>query len=169
MGQCLAPADKKKKSGSSGDDRNDAEANYRGFNSGKQPINDKNDLIIGKDTILNVRRNEKLSDFYKVDEEILGEGAFGKVQRCRHRASGQTRAVKTLNKFTMDEREKTRLQYEIEILKKLEHPNIVKLYEVFEDKDYIYIVTELCTGGELFDVILEKQCFNEKDAAGIIK
>ena len=69
----------------------------------------------------------------------------------------------------MDEREKIRLQYEIEILKTLEHPNIVKLYEVFEDKDYIYIVTELCEGGELFDVILEKQCFNEKDAASITK
>lgn len=56
----------------------------------------------------------------------------------------------------MDDKEKIRLKYEIDILKNLDHPNIVKLYEVFEDKNNIYLVTELCTGGELFDVILER-------------
>lgn len=56
----------------------------------------------------------------------------------------------------MDDREKVRLKYEIDILKNLDHPNIVRLYEVFEDKDSMYLVQELCTGGELFDVIIEK-------------
>lgn len=57
----------------------------------------------------------------------------------------------------MNTKEKIRLKYEIDILKNLDHPNIVKLYEVFEDKTYIYLITELCSGGELFDVIVEKQ------------
>ena len=69
----------------------------------------------------------------------------------------------------MDEREKLRLKYEIDILKNLDHPNIVWLYEVFEDNDFIYLITELCTGGELFDVILEWKHFDEKSAASIIK
>ena len=56
----------------------------------------------------------------------------------------------------MDETEKTRLKYEIDILKNLDHPNIVKLYEIFEDKYYIYLVTELCNGGELFDEIVSR-------------
>lgn len=69
----------------------------------------------------------------------------------------------------MDDKEKIRLKYEIDILKNLDHPNIVKLYEVFEDKHYIYLVTELCTGGELFDEILKRKQFAEKDAAPVIK
>jgi calcium-dependent protein kinase len=69
----------------------------------------------------------------------------------------------------MDEREKVRLAYEIDILKNLDHPNIVKLYEVFEDKTKIYLITELCDGGELFDEIIERGNFTEKDAASVIK
>lgn len=69
----------------------------------------------------------------------------------------------------MDDKEKVRLKYEIDILKNLDHPNIVRLYEVFEDKHYIYLVTELCTGGELFDEILKRKQFSEKDAALVIK
>ena len=64
--------------------------------------------------------------------------------------------MKIMNKGKMTSKEKTRLKYEIDLLKNLDHPNIVKLYEVFEDKQNIYLVTELCNGGELFDVIVEK-------------
>ena len=49
--------------------------------------------------------------------------------------------------------EKVRLKYEINILKNLIHPNIVRLIEVFEDKNYIFLVTELCDGRELFEEI----------------
>ena len=69
----------------------------------------------------------------------------------------------------MDDKEKTRLKFEIDILKNLDHPNILRLYEVFEDKKYIYLVTELCYGGELFDEILKRKTFTEKDAAVVIK
>lgn len=69
----------------------------------------------------------------------------------------------------MDEKEKVRLRYEIDILKNLDHPNIVKLYETYEDRYNIYLVTELCTGGELFDEILHRNHFNEQDAANIMK
>ena len=63
----------------------------------------------------------------------------------------------------------TRLKYEIDILKNLDHPNILRLYETFEDSNSIYLVTELCEGGELFDEIMARNRFEEKDAAPIMK
>lgn len=99
----------------------------------------------------------------------LNVGAFGKVQKCVKIATGEELAVKILDKSEMEEKEKVRLKFEIDILKNLDHPNILRLYEVFEDKKYIYLVTEYCMGGELFDEILKRKTFTEKDAALVIK
>jgi len=54
-------------------------------------------------------------------------------------------------------------------LKQLDHPNILKLYEFFQDQKRYFLVTELCNGGELFDKIAEEQHFSERDAAKILK
>ena len=59
-------------------------------------------------------------------------------------------------------------QAEINILRKLDHPNILKLYEIFSDEKRYYLVTELCKGGELFDEIIAKVHFTEKEAADLI-
>ena len=69
----------------------------------------------------------------------------------------------------MAENEKERLLGEINILKQLDHPNILKLYEFFQDAKRYFLVTELCSGGELFDKIAEEQYFSETDAAKIIR
>ena len=58
---------------------------------------------------------------------------------------------------------------EVEILKSLDHPNIVKIYEFFEDSNNFFIVTELCTGGELFERIVDQGSLSEKVAADIMK
>ena len=58
---------------------------------------------------------------------------------------------------------------EIEILKGLDHPNIIKMFEFFQDEKRYYIITEICKGGELFEEIISKGTFNEKDAAAITK
>mmetsp|Transcript_17591 Transcript_17591/g.19799 ORF Transcript_17591/g.19799 Transcript_17591/m.19799 type:complete len:134 (+) Transcript_17591:313-714(+) len=57
----------------------------------------------------------------------------------------------------------------MQIMKKLDHPNILRIYEVFQDQKRYYLITELCTGGELFDEIAKKAIFSEKDAAIIIE
>ena len=54
----------------------------------------------------------------------------------------------------MTPEEEKSFKYEINILKKLDHPNIIKLYEIFEDKNRYYLIQELCKGGELFDEII---------------
>lgn len=66
---------------------------------------------------------------------------------------------------------------EIKVLKQLDHPHILKLYEFYQDEKNYYIIIELCTGGseffnikgELFDKIIEKGSFSEKEAAYVMK
>jgi len=72
----------------------------------------------------------KLRDHYRIGK-MLGSGAFGEVRVCVHRESGAQRAVKVLRKSHMDEDEKKMLFNEINNLKDLDHPNILKMYEFF--------------------------------------
>lgn len=62
--------------------------------------------------------------------------------KCLHKATGEERAVKILTKANMAEDEKLRLKYEIDLLKNLDHPGIVRLYEVFEDQKRFFLATE---------------------------
>ena len=80
----------------------------------------------------------------------LGEGAYGVVKKVSLKENPETiRAMKIISKDMIAEGQSQSLVDEIEILKKLEHPNIVKIYEYFDVKDYIYIVSELCDQGDL--------------------
>ncbi len=102
--------------------------------------------------------------------EKLGEGTFGKVYKAMHHFSNQYRAVKKVNKkFTQYQDGETNFLIEIDILAKLDHPNIIKVYEYFTDKRFYYIVTELATGGELYEQIYKIHSFCERDAANIMK
>lgn len=120
----------------------------------------KNYFVQAKDT--------QFSDDYKL-KETLGKGAFGVVGKCENLSTGAVRAVKMLAKKKLDDDELESLANEILIIKKLDHPNIVKMYEEYEDSKYLYIVTECINGGELFDELLRRKKFTEKDCAIIIK
>jgi len=110
----------------------------------------------------------KLRDHYRIGK-MLGSGAFGEVRVCVHRESGAQRAVKVLRKAHMDEDEKRMFFNEINILKDLDHPNLLKMYEFFEDEKRYYIVTDICKGGELFDEIVARGKFTERDASMLMK
>jgi calcium-dependent protein kinase len=69
----------------------------------------------------------------------------------------------------MNPKEKDLYFEELQTLKKLDHPNILKIYEVFEDKNQFYVVTEYCKGCELFDKIISEGAFTENEAAKTIK
>jgi calcium-dependent protein kinase len=89
----------------------------------------------------------------------------------KNKTTGEKRACKQLTKGKIANMEKFTI--EINIMIKMDHPNIIKLYEVFEDNRYIHLIMEMCTGGELFDRIIDrinkKKLFTEKEAAIIFK
>ena len=99
----------------------------------------------------------------------MGGNSYGEVRKCKNNRSNVVRAVKIFKKDKIREFEIDRLTHEIEMLKRLDHPNIIKLYEFYEDEKRYYLVTELCTGGELFDELTKRDSFEEKDASVIIQ
>lgn len=109
---------------------------------------------------------------YHIMDDVLGKGSFGTVRKCRLLNSNQIFALKTINKSRLPDA--TQLRREVDILLDVDHPHIIKLYDVFEDETDIYLVSELCTGGELYDRVVEKSRskeghFNEFTAARIIR
>lgn len=104
-----------------------------------------------------------IKDFYDIEKKKTGEGSYGSVYKAVKKNTNIVRAVKTIPKSAMKNLE--RFQSEIAIQKMLDHPNICKLYESFEDYKNVYLVMELCAGGELFDRIIEYGHVKEVQAA----
>lgn len=116
--------------------------------------------------------NLKIKDFaknYDCEKMLIGAGAFGHVYKAKHRDTGIMRAVKMIDKLRLNAEEIVLLQNEVNSLKNLTHPNIVKIYEIYENKNKFYLVTELAEGCELFEEISTNHSFNEAQAAVIMK
>lgn len=109
-----------------------------------------------------------LNDIYEVKEK-LGNGKFGLVRLGLHKHTGRQVAIKLMKKKEMTTQDLELVKTEIEILKICQHPNIIRIYDVFENIEFIYIVMEYCAGGDLFNYI-EKRGFRlpEPRAAELI-
>ena len=105
----------------------------------------------------------KFLDVYKLGKE-LGSGAFSVVKEGTHKKSGQSFAIKIVTKAKLTDEDEAALNDEISVLNELKHDNIIRLYDVFDEKQYYYMVTEKMMGGELFDRIVQKSYYNEKEA-----
>lgn len=102
-------------------------------------------------------------------KDLLGTGAFSQVRLAEYRDDpSRMCAIKIIDKKALKGKEDS-LDNEITVLRRLAHANIVQLLETFEDKNKVYLVMELVTGGELFDRIVEKGSYTEKDAADLIR
>jgi len=86
------------------------------------------------------------------------------VRRGKHRVTKEKVAIKIMSKKRMSEEDVAAMQNEIEIMRQVNHPNIVNMTAVYEDKSYYCLVMELMQGGELFDHIITKQNFSEAEA-----
>lgn len=118
----------------------------------------------------------KIWDFYEIDGNNIGRGTFGAVTRAVSKGervvgssfcSSGPRAVKSISKRVVMDGE--RLRQEIDIMKGMDHPNVVKLAEYFEDSKKVYLVMEMCSGGELFDRIAQVQHFTETQASAVMQ
>lgn len=109
---------------------------------------------------------------YHINPKEIGHGHYGVVRKCMDRDTKTWYAIKSIRKSKVGKVDV--LKREIALLKEVNHPNIIKLVEVHEDQKYLHLVTELCTGGELFDRIIAKTQsdeghFSEADAAAIVR
>jgi calcium-dependent protein kinase len=109
-----------------------------------------------------------VKDRYKEVRE-LGRGSYGRVLLVNDKCTGEVRAMKVISKATCGNVNASVLAHEVEVLKKLDHPNIIKLYGFYQDDKNYYLITEYCSGGELFDRIIRMKTFSEAYAAKLMK
>ena len=124
-------------------------------------INLTNELIVAQSKI------DPSADYKKLN--FLGEGSFASVYRVQNRITDSIRAMKIINKSSNISAEADKEIFnEINILRTMDHPNILKIFEFYSNKDSYSIVTELCSGGELFQEIVDKGPFNENYSAYVM-
>ena len=110
---------------------------------------------------------DEITKHYEI-KEVLGRGAFSVVKRAVHKKTREEYAVKIVLKKKAAEK-KDMIETEVAIFKQVDHKNVIRLHELFESKERLFLVTELVTGGELFDQILEKGSYTENEARKIAR
>ena len=133
--------------------------------------NDKNKNIdssvkIDSDLLISQVEKDPFKD-YEI-KKTLGEGAFGQVHLVTHKITGATRAMKVIEKKdTFTENNEQEVLNELNVLKKMDHPNIIKVFEFYMDDDNYYMITEYCSDGDLFDFVKDSK-LNEIQSAYIM-
>ena len=127
-------------------------------------------LPYGKKDFILKNSGKFAEKYHKIQE--LGYGGYAKVYRVQNNITKEVFACKELVKTQISDPDK--FSKEINILSKCDHPNIIKLYEVFEDSRYFDLIMEQCIGGSLLDKLIEKideegKAYSESEAANIFK
>ena len=128
----------------------------------------KEDFLAVNSGMIVDSNKENVKDNYQILSKI-GEGSYGVVWKVRHKKTNLIRAMKKITKNLLSKTETVNeIKNEIELLKQLDHPNIVKIFEFFVEYDGYYLITEYLQGGELFDAIKKNGSFFEPIAANIM-
>ena len=122
---------------------------------------DNPDINVSKENLIKISR-EPISKNYIIICD-LGQGSYGQVKKVLHKQLNEVRAMKMTSKKT------TTSKIEINILRKISHPNIANIYEIYEDSRKYYIMMEFLEGGELFEAITSAGSFNELSAMKVMK
>ncbi|NXJ03287.1 KCC1A kinase, partial [Odontophorus gujanensis] len=113
------------------------------------------------------KRTEDIRRIYDF-REVLGTGAFSEVVLAEERATQKLVAIKCIAKKALEGKE-AGIENEIAVLHKIKHPNIVALDDIYESSSHLYLIMQLVSGGELFDRIVEKGFYTERDASALIR
>ncbi|CAD8086610.1 unnamed protein product [Paramecium primaurelia] len=124
-------------------------------------------IKLGQDIFIHLKEGS-INSHYRFDK-VLGQGGFGKVWKVTHKITNLVRAIKQIKKSSILKEEKQRMFSEMNILKNLDHPNILKLFELYQDTNNYFLVTEYLSGGELLERIKIMTCFTENVAANYIR
>jgi calcium/calmodulin-dependent protein kinase I len=124
---------------------------------------------LGLDTKTEVtHRSGAVDAKYEIGKE-LGRGGFSVVKEGVDRATGEKVAIKFIEKKFVDQEELKLLGREIDIMKKVQHRNVLRLIEIYETDNHLSLVMELVNGGELFYKIVDKGSYSEREARDIIR
>ena len=153
-------------------DKNSISTNDRSdLDSSSSSIKIKNteeDILILSKMLVNENKGD-VSHYY-TPIQTIGQGSFGKVFKVKQKVTGNIFAMKLVNKDTeLNNSENKNFLNEIYILRQLDHPNILKVYEYFSNEKYWYFVMEYVSGGELYEKICDMQFYDENKAAIIMK
>ena len=96
--------------------------------------------------------------------KTIGKGNFAKVKLAKHLYTGIEVAIKIIDKTPLNEASLKKLMREVRIMKMMDHPNIVKLFEVIDTESTLYLVMEYVSGGEIFDYLVAHGRMKEKEA-----
>ena len=125
------------------------------------PIKITNELLVSES------KSDPDKEFRKL--KFLGKGSFGAVYQVRNKYTGAICAMKIIKKTSSCSiEEEQEIKNEINILRTMDHPNILKIFEFYSNQKEYSIITELCSMGELFDQIINKGPFNEKYSAYVL-
>jgi calcium-dependent protein kinase len=124
--------------------------------------------LIPMSEISNKSRLESIHNYYKFIK-VIGHGQFGTVREAiKLNSNDKAYAIKSILKEKVKKKYKL-LKRELQSLCAIDHPNIIKLHEIYEDEKYMHLVMDICRGGDLYDYILDKGTLNEVEVMNIMK
>ena len=130
-------------------------------------ISCKNKVTIDTNLLTSGGTNNHFYDYHKI--KLLGQGSFGTVYLVKNKKLNNNFAMKIIEKSSNDEEKEDEIKNEINILRKLDHPNILKINDFFSTKKEYFLITEFCPEGELFYEIKNFAPFDEALAGWYMK
>ncbi|XP_053225296.1 serine/threonine-protein kinase MARK2 isoform X10 [Podarcis raffonei] len=124
--------------------------------------NTKSNMLRGRGPVTSADEQPHIGNYRLL--KTIGKGNFAKVKLARHVLTGKEVAVKIIDKTQLNSSSLQKLFREVRIMKVLNHPNIVKLFEVIETEKTLYLVMEYASGGEVFDYLVAHGRMKEKEA-----
>ena len=128
---------------------------------GEPLVDNQPKMKVSKENIIKIS-TEPISNYYSIVKD-LGHGSYGQVKKVKHKQLNEMRAMKITSKKNESSK------YEIEILRKISHPNITNIFEIFADSKKYYVIMEFLEGGELFEAITNIGSFTEASACKVMR